>query len=122
MRHLLSKPRNYATTIVAIVMIVSVTTFFYPSKARAFFLPFGGAIISIFAGCINGYIVTVGPPGGGLFMWVPGTFSYVSGPPSHPSQLLLGVFGPPTTCYVPCTFGICPYGIFETIIFHGSSI
>ena len=96
-------------------------TLFYPSISSAFSRPFGGAISTIFTGCVNGYVVTVGFPSGGTFMYVPGTLSYSFGPPSHPSQWLLGSTAGPTTCYVPCTFGLCPWGVFETILFHGSS-
>ena len=83
--------------------------------------PFGGAITDIFI-CVNGLKVTVGPPIGGIFMYIPGTsFSYAFGPPQRVGQWLLGMSRNSEPCLVPCESGLCPYGFGNVIIFHGSS-
>lgn len=83
--------------------------------------PFGGAITELFM-CVNGTRITVGPPVGGLFMYIPGTsFSYAFGPPRRVGQWLLGISGGMEPCLVPCESGLCPFGFGNVIIFHGSS-
>lgn len=120
MEHSLFKSRTLAI-VISIVMVVGMLTFFYPNEANAFYRPFGGAIITLWYGCVNGYLVTVGPPIGGIFMWVPWTYNYLYVPPYRPGQFLTGMLGPPITCWVPCTFGLCPYGLWETLLYQGAS-
>ena len=68
--------------------------------------------------CNTGILVFLSPPTPGFFMWVPGTVSYLDGPPLHPGQWLLGVAGPPMVCMV----GLFPVGAGLMILFHGSSL
>jgi len=105
----------------AVVAIILVA-FFIPASGALAIGPFGGDIIVLFP-CVNGLKITLGPPTPGFYMYVPGTsFSYLYGPPSHPGQWLLGLSGPPLVCLVPCSSGLCPAGIGDMILFHGSSV
>src|SRR3989344_1391820 len=95
---------------------------FSPITTEAAGLPFGGPILLLFP-CITGIKVTVGPPRGGIFMYIPGaSFSYAYGPPRRPGQYLLGLYGPPAPCFIPGPKGPILIGFFPLIIFHGSSI
>jgi hypothetical protein len=54
-------------------------------------------------------------------MYLPGTVSFIAGPPSHGGQGLLGMFGG----YIPCIIWPGPLPVIigggPFIIFHGSS-
>lgn len=94
--------------------------FLFPTASYAIG-PFGGMIGFIFPFCVEGWLLTLGPPTPGTYMYTWGTRSYLNGPPTHPGQWLLGMAGPPITCHVPCKAGLCPVGVGSAIIFHGSS-
>jgi len=64
------------------------------------FLVFGGRIINTVP-CDNGFLLIIGPPKPGLFMWMPGTLTY-SWYQLRPPAWALGSFVPGGAC-------ICPY-------------
>ena len=106
---------------ILILLFFSVCVF-SPIAAEAAGLPFGGQILLIFP-CITGLKITVGPPRGGVFMYIPGaSFSYAYGPPRRVGQWLLGLYGPPAPCFIPGPKGPILIGFFPLIIFHGSSM
>lgn len=86
--------------------------------------PFGGQIYLIDY-CVNGIWTFIGPPRGGFFLWVPGTVSFLFGPPTHIGQWLLGRT---SGVWLPCVkldrrgnpFAATVPG--EVILFHGSSL
>ncbi len=82
-------------------------------------VPFGGAITEPPILCNGGviYVEALTGPTPGNYAWVPGTLSYMFGPPAFPSQWLLGRFLEP----VPCVIGTKPRGMGLQIVFHGSS-
>ena len=107
--------------LIAVTLLIS-----FPTTTNAQ-IPFGGAIIQYFPGCVApaGIALTIGPPTPWPLMYIPGaSFSFAYGPPAHPGQWLLGMAGPHMPCLIPCTFGLCPYPAQPgglVILFHGSS-
>ncbi|PIT91118.1 hypothetical protein COU17_02040 [Candidatus Kaiserbacteria bacterium CG10_big_fil_rev_8_21_14_0_10_49_17] len=64
-------------------------------------IPFGGRIITI-TPCANGAIhVVLGPPRPGAYVWAVGTLTFLTGPPRHIGQALLGKAGPVYFCAAP---------------------
>lgn len=100
----------------------------FPRPASAAFIGinFGGRITFMNPACVAppGIFLTVGPPRPGSFMYLWGVSrSYLQGPPTHPSQWLLGKAAPaPALCLIPCPIGLCPAGAGPIILFHGSSL
>lgn len=86
--------------------------------------PFGGRITMMrYCLCNASYLLTVGPPKGGSFMYSPVSYSYAYGPPSHVGQWLLGMAGPTMLCINPvCDGACCPNGAGQSILYHGSSM
>ena len=99
------------------ILLVSVGLFMIaPSTAHAQ-IPFGGAILFMVT-CNASVWIGIGPPTPMGLMYVPGSISYLNGPPLHPGQWLLGMAGPP----VPCVVGPFTIAVAPVILFHGSSI
>ncbi len=70
----------------------------------AFGLPFGGRI-SVIIPCTNGalYVIVqsarlIDPLAPEPYIWTPATLTFLSGPPSHPGQEILGVATIPYVC------------------------
>lgn len=70
-----------------------------PSTPKVSSLPFGG-MIKMMHVCNTGLLIYLGPPTVGTYMWTPATKTFLSGPPKHPGQWLLGMAGPPVPCYI----------------------
>jgi len=108
------------TTLIALIGILFLALSVAPipkSEALAALgIPFGGPIITIIP-CNTGALITLGGPRPGQYMYMPGTRSFLFGPPIHPGQWLLGLFGPP----VPCVVGLFVVGGGAIITMHGSS-
>ena len=86
--------------------------------------PFGGQILTILKCYDNaGWTISLGPPRGGQFVYIPGSSkSYLFGPPSHPGQWLLGVAGSNHNCDIdpnPKSYVNRPGNL---ILFHGSTL
>ncbi|MBI2109011.1 MAG: hypothetical protein HYT93_02400 [Parcubacteria group bacterium] len=106
---------------VAFTVLFTALSLFLPHFTEAA-LPFGGQITKI-KQCVPGLLLSISPPRGGEFMYIPGSsFSYAYGPPRRIGQWLLGMAGPKTPCFVPCKTGLCIAGFGNLIIFHGSSM
>jgi len=74
---------------------------FWPRLAEAILGGFGfGGIILGVTPCLNGILFTIGPPRGGLFMWMPGTliFAYAQ---LRPGPWALGGYTPGGSCILP---------------------
>lgn len=87
-------------------------------------LPFGGMVTSVFfCACSNNFMLTVGPPVGGVFMYQPGAtlvYSFYMIP--VPGVWLLGLFGPPVACLIPAGRGCMTLGAYPRIIMTGTSM
>lgn len=106
-----------ALVIGAMIYVTLIFTF-APRPAEAF--PWGGATQQVIF-CWNNVIwASVGPPRGGLYIWVPSvTRTYNYGPPRHSGQWLLGLAAPPYFCIVSPLPLIVFTGIIMTML--GSS-
>lgn len=71
---------------------------FWPRPAEAI-LGFGGRILNVTL-CVNGMLFTIGPPVGGLFMWVPGTLTFAYAQ-LRPGPWSLGAYIPGGVCIIP---------------------
>lgn len=111
-------------TLIVLCSLIIAAVFPLQSYAQ---IPFGGQIVSNLPLCPatmpGSFMVTVGPPRGGIFMYLPGaTFSYTYGPPLHPGQWLLGMAGPIVPCLIFVPWGVQWIGQGSFIMFHGSSL
>jgi len=87
----------------------------WPKPARAV-LGFGGRITNVTI-CLNGMLFAIGPPVGGLFMYVPGTLTFAYAQ-LRPGPWALGGFTPGGVCILP--FGSIP--ALGTMIMIGTSL
>ena len=88
---------------------------FWPRPAEAI-LGFGGNILWV-TPCANGLLLLIGPPVGGLFMWMWGTPTFLYGQ-LRPGPWSLGSWIPGGVCVIP-PFVIPALG---TIIMIGTSL
>jgi len=107
--------------IVAILLSFFVFITFLPEGANALgFTPFGGQILNVFYGCVNGVMITVGPPRGGTFMYSGGTL-YKYGQIYRTGPWTLGDYIPSGSCVV-CGYGCYSIPTTGTINQVGTSI
>lgn len=97
---------------------------FYPSILFAQ-VPFGGTIVSAFY-CVNGIWIIIGGtgiPGSYMYIYGASVSPFLSGPPTHTGQNILGFASVPAPCLVPCFVGLCPIAFGLTILpVHGTSL
>lgn len=110
----------------ALVFLAIFSAGFIPANAQTSALsPFGGRIIYM-QPCLypfGGFYIRLGPPKGGSFIYQLGlSRSYLSGPPSHVGQWLLGMAASGIRCATDRDDG--EWEDWRTgglILFHGSS-
>ncbi len=107
--------------LILIIIVLLILLLSNPLNAKAF-APFGGIIKSFYCPCSNNYMITVGPPVPGVFMFEPGTSVL------HPffniyrsGVWALGIASGFSTCWVPVTKGCAPVGSGMVIIRVGTS-
>lgn len=114
--------------------LCSAALLFFPISSVQAQIPFGGAILSYYPVCVDppgASVFTLGAPTPGAYMYIPGSMIFSFGPPTHPSQWLLGTGGGFMTCLVPipppCPPGPCvmPFPLLPggmLLLMHGSSV
>ena len=88
-------------------------------------VPFGGTIVFGFY-CLNGIWLTLGGtgiPGSYMYLYGASVSPFLSGPPTHPGQNILGLASTPAPCMYYCGITVCPIGFGLTILpVHGTSL
>lgn len=102
--------------IIAALIILAVSTglsiFLYKKIEAAFGPPFGGFILNTFyCNCSNTFLLTVSPPVGGQFIYVPGTPQYMHYRLPSAGVWVLGLYSPGTgVCLIYVGKGCSPFG------------
>jgi len=112
------KLNRFLYAIIVISLVFSTNLFFYQKSSA--FIPFGGPIILPII-CVNGILLTIGPPVGGLliFPWEATLFAFYA---IKPGSLTLGLYSPGGACEAPGGCFACPpIPTQGTIIMMGTS-
>jgi len=97
--------RSFVPLLLSVAIVLVAATVSMPRVAHALGTSFGGRIF-IFKPCHIGpmpaiwiSIIPAGPfqP---IYIWTPATLTFLSGPPSHAGQEILGVADTPITCSI----------------------
>lgn len=115
----------WAASILLVFALVALIVFVVPmGRTVRASSPFGGMVTSVFyCSCSNNFRLTVSPPVGGTFMYVPGaTIVYEYHRIPVAGVWLLGLYGSSAQCLVPALKGCMTLGSHPMIEMTGTSM
>ncbi len=105
-----NKVRNILAALIGVALIISV--YIYKTQASGL-LPFGGLVAaSIPCTCSTGmFLLTIGPPRGGQFIYQTGTQAFQNFNLPRPGVWALGLYSPVGVCLVYAGKSCVPFGL-----------